>query len=111
MTRMKEKIKNFFGFIGRAWTGGMRGKLGILFAVFAMFMFIRMFLGTMNIQRFVMNAWNLNRERAELAELERTRDTLEHHIELLRNGSPDYVEELGLQYLNIGDPKFKILKI
>ena len=108
---MKEKIKNLFGFIGRAWTGGPRGKIGILLAVFALFVFIRMFLGNMNIQRFVMNAWSLNRERAELAELERTRDTLEHHIELLRNGSPDYVEELGLQSLNIGDPKFKILKI
>ena len=106
-----EKIKNFFGFIGRAWTAGPRGKLGIAFAIFAFFMFIRMFMGDMNIQRFVMNAWNLNRERAELAEREQERDVLQHHIELLKNGSPDYVEELGLQYLNIGDPKFKILKI
>lgn len=108
---MKEKIKNLFGFLGRAWTGGPRGKLGIVFTAFALFMFIRMFLGTMNIQRFVINAWNLNHERAELADLERTRDTLKLHIDLLRNGSPDYVEELGLQYLNIGDPRFKILKI
>ena len=111
MTRMKEKIKNFFGFIGRAWTGGMRGKLGILFAVFAMFMFIRMFLGDMNVQRFAITAWNLNHERAELSKQIRVRETLEHHIELLKNGSPDYVEELGLQYLNIGDPRFRILKI
>jgi hypothetical protein len=29
----------------------------------------------------------------------------------LQNYSPDYVEELGLKYLNIGDPKTKILKI
>ena len=108
---MKEKIKNFFGFIGRAWTGGPRGKLGIVFAIFAVFMFIRMFLGDMNIQRFVVNAWNLNRERNELATQTKIRDTLEHHLELLKNGSPDYVEELGLQYLNIGDPKFRILKI
>ena len=108
---MKEKIKNFFGFLGRAWTGGPRGKLGILFAAFALFMFIRMFLGDMNIQRFAINAWNLNHERAELARITTVRETLEHHIELLRNGSPDYVEELGLQYLNIGDPKFRILKI
>ena len=106
-----EKIKNFFGFLGRAWTGGPRGKLGIAFAVFALFMFIRMFLGDMNVQQFIINAWNLNHERAELAQQQHTRDTLEHHIELLRNGSPDYVEEFGLQYLNIGDPKFRILKI
>ena len=106
-----EKIKNFFGFIARAWTGGTRGKLGILFALFAIFMFIRMFLGDMNIQRFIANAWNLNRENAELTQQKAVRDTLEHHIDLIRNGSPDYIEELGLQYLNIGDPKFKILRI
>ena len=108
---MKEKIKNFFGFIGNAWTGGTRGKIGIACALFALLFFIRMFLGDMNVQRFVINAWNLNHERAELNQLQQTRDTLEHHIELLRNASPDYVEELGLQYLNIGDPKFRILKI
>ena len=106
-----EKIKNFFGFIGRAWTGGWHGKIGIACAIFALFMFIRMFLGDMNVQRFVMNAWNLNHERAELAEREQELDILQHHIDLLKNGSPDYIEELGLQYLNIGDPKFRILKI
>ena len=108
---MKEKIKNFFGFIGRAWTAGPRGKIGLVLAIFALLMFIRMFLGDMNIQRFAINAWNLNHERAELAELTKTRDMLEHHIELLRNGSPDYVQELGLQHLNLGNPKFRILKI
>ena len=106
-----EKIKNFFGFIGRAWTAGPRGKWGLALVLIALFMFIRMFLGDMNIQRFIVNAWNLKHENAELADLKETRRVLDHHIELLRNGSPDYVEELGLQYLNIGDPKFKILKI
>jgi len=53
----------------------------------------------------------LNHERAELAERQMARDKLEHHLELLRNASPDYVEELGLQYLNIGDVKYRILKI
>ena len=111
MTRMKEKIKNFFGFIGRAWAGGAHGKWGIICTLIALFMFIRMFLGDMNIQRFVINAWNLNSERIELATQQQIRDTLEHHLELLRNASPDYIEELGLQYLNIGDPRFRILKI
>lgn len=111
MTRMKEKIKNFFGFIGRAWSGGLRGKIGLALVIVALFMFIRMFLGDRNIQGFIINAWNLNRERAELTELTQTLGTLEHHISLIKNGSPDYIEELGLQYLNIGDPKFKILKI
>ena len=111
MTRMKEKIKNFFGFIGRAWTGGWHGKIGIALALFAVFMFIRMFIGYSNVQHFVMNIWYLNNERVELENQTTKLNELRHHIQLLRDYSPDYVEELGLQYLNIGDPKYKILKI
>ena len=108
---MWEKIKNLFGFIGRAWTGGPRGKFGILFALFAIFIFIRMFVGYTNIQRFVMNIWYLNNERVELENQTAKLDELRLHIQLLRDYSPDYVEELGLQYLNIGDANYKILKI
>ena len=111
MTRMKEKIKNFFGFIGRAWTGGPRGKWGILLTLVAISMFVRMFVGYTNIQGFVMNAWRLNNERAELEQQTARLDELRKHIQLLHDYSPDYVEELGLQYLNIGDPRYKILKI
>ena len=111
MACMKEKIKNLFSFIGRAWTGGPRGKLGILFATFAIFAFIRMFVGYTNVQRFVMNIWYLNNERVELEQQTAKLNELRHHIQLLKDYSPDYVEELGLQYLNIGDPNFKILKI
>ena len=108
---MKEKIKNLFSFIGRAWTGGPRGKIGLLFALFAIFMFIRIFVGYNNVQHFVMNIWHLNNERIELERQTAKLNELRHHIQLLKDYSPDYVEELGLQYLNIGDAKFKILKI
>ena len=111
MAHMKEKIKNFFGFIGRAWIGGWRGKVGILLALFAVFMFVRMFVGYNNVQRFAINIWHLNHERVILEQQTQKLHELRHHIQLLQNYSPDYVEELGLQYLNIGDPKYKILKI
>ncbi|MBO5834139.1 MAG: hypothetical protein J6R22_04275 [Alphaproteobacteria bacterium] len=108
---MREKIKNFFGFIGRAWSGGANGKLGILFALFAAFMFIRMFFGDVNIQRFIVNIWRLENEQSHLAEEQKKLNSLERHIKLLQTQSPDYIEELGLKYLNVGDPKAKILKI
>lgn len=108
---MKEKIKNFFGFIGAAWTGGIRGKIGILFAVFAAFMFVRIFWGEVNVQTFVINIWRLNTEQQQLAAEQEKLQSLQRHIELLQGYSADYVEELGLKYLNIGDPKIKILKI
>ncbi len=108
---MNTKIKNFFGFMGRAWSGGIRGKAGIIFTLFAAFMFVRIFWGEVNVQKFVINIWRLNDDRAELALQTAKRDSLRRHIELLQGYSPDYVEELGLKYLNIGDPKAKILKI
>ena len=108
---MKGKIKNLFAFLGRAWAGGARGKLGIVFATFAAFMFIGMFWGDVSIQRFTMNIWRLNQSEAHLAAEQDTLNKINHHIELLQNYSPDYVEELGLKYLNIGAPDTKILKI
>ena len=108
---MKDKIKNFFVFIGHAWRGGIHGKVGVFFAFFAMFMFIRIFWGEVNVTHFVANIWHLNTERKELAKKKKKLKTIEGHINLLENYSPDYVEELGLKYLNIGDPEFKVLKI
>ncbi len=111
MPPMKQKIKNFFGFVGRAWSCGIRGKIGIMFSVSALFMFIRIFWGDVNVQRFVINIWRLNAEQTQLASEQDKLNLLNRHIELLQGYSPDYVEELGLKYLNIGDPKMKVLKI
>lgn len=108
---MKEKIKNLFGFLGRAWSGGGRGKLGIVLSLFAIFMLFGLFWGDVSIQRFTVNIWHLNNAQEQLAAEQSTLDELNRHIELLQNYSPDYVEELGLKYLNIGDPQVKILKI
>ncbi len=107
---MKGKIKNLFKFLGAAWSGGGRGKLGIILALFAGFMFVGLFWGDVSIQRFGYNLWQLGNEREHLVAEQTTLKELQHHIELLQNYSPDYVEELGLKYLNIGDPRVKILK-
>ena len=88
---MREKIKNFFGFIGRAWTASWRGKVGILMLAFALFMFVRIFWGTVNVQKFIMNIWRLNTEETQLmAEQEK----LSLARELLRNyfDACDYFE-------------------
>ena len=108
---MKDKIKNFFGFVSRAWRGGIHGKVGLFFAIFGLFMFVRIFCGDVNVTRFVANIWHLNTERRELVAEQNKLKTIEQHIYLLENYSPDYVEELGLKYLNIGDAEYKVLKI
>ena len=109
---MKEKIKNFFEFVKSAWVAGPRGRWGFLFMILAIFFFIRLFCGTQNIQGFIMNAWNLNRERAELEIAQKQLQQIQHHIYLLQhpNSSSDYIQELGLQTLNLGDKDFKELK-
>ncbi len=108
---MKEKIKNFFGFIGRAWSDGIFGKFGIVMLVFALFIFVRMFWGDVNVQKLIINVWRLHGEQEQLAAEQEKLQKIQRHIELLQGYSADYVEELGLKYLNIGDAKYKILKI
>ena len=111
MTNMWKKIKNLFGFLGRAWTGSIRGKIGIMFAIFAAFMFVRIFWGEVNVQKFIINIWRLNTEQHQLSTEQEKMATLSRHIELIQEYSPDYIQELGLKYLNIGDAGFKILKL
>ncbi|MBR4892138.1 MAG: hypothetical protein IKZ34_03095 [Alphaproteobacteria bacterium] len=107
---MKEKIKNLFSFLGRAWSGSIRGKLGILLAIIASFLFIGIFCGNVSVQRVGLNIWHLNKAQEQLdAETEALKG-IQHHIQLLQNYSPDYINELGLKYLNIGDPQVKILR-
>ena len=108
---MKEKIKNFFGFIGRAWSDGIYGKFGIVMLVFALFIFVRMFWGDVNVQKLLINVWRLHGEQEQLAAEQEKLQKIQRHIELLQGYSADYVEELGLKYLNIGDAKYKILKL
>jgi hypothetical protein len=108
---MWNKIKNFFGFLATAWTGGIRGKVGVLCLRFATFMFVRMFFGDVSIQKFIFSAIYLDREQTQLAQDTAKLHEYENHIRLIQNYSPDYIEELGLKYLNIGDKDMKILKI
>lgn len=109
---MKEKIKNFFVFIKNAWVDGPRGKVGIILMIISLFFFARLFYGEKNVQRFVMNAWYLNQEKKELVVAQKKLEKIQHHIYLLQhpNSSSDYVTELGLKTLNLGDAGFKELK-
>ena len=109
---MKEKIKNFFEFLKSAWVAGPRGKFGIVLMLISLFLFIRLFCGTQNLQGFVVNAWHLKHEHVELEIAQKQLKQAQQHIYLLQhpNSSSDYIEELGLQTLNLGDPEFKELK-
>ena len=107
---MKEKIKNFFAFIVRAWSGGIRGKVGVLCALFAVFAFARLFVGEVTVQKFTGNIWKLKAEQTQLTREQEKYVAITQNIRLLQEYSPDYVEELAQKYLNLGDPSTRILK-
>ena len=110
MAHMREKIKNFFTFIGHAWKAGFRGRVGIGMLILALFLFFRIFGGETTIQGFIMNLWHINQEQTQLTQLQQELEELERHNNLLQNYSPDYIEEIGLSVLNIGDSKTRILR-
>ena len=110
MTCMKEKIKNLFIFMGRAWAAGFHGKLGVIMVIVALFWSIGIFTGKTTIQGFVINIWRLNSAQEQLHQEQAKLHQLESHIDLVQKNSPDYIEELGLKRLNMGDSKTKIIK-
>ena len=89
----------------------MRGKIGVICTLFAVFVLVRMFFGEVTVQTFIGNIWKLQSEQKQLAAVTAQRDEIARHIQLLQQNSPDYVEELAQKYLNLGDPKTRILKI
>jgi cell division protein FtsB len=109
-TAMKEKIKELLQFLVRGWRGGLRGKIGVVCAVFACVMFVRLFMGQVSVQQFVMNIWRLGAEQEQLVAEQQKLVRIEHSINLLQTHSADYVEELSHKYLNMGAPELRILK-
>lgn len=107
---MKQKIKKFLSFAGSAWRGSTRGKIGLVLGLFAAMVFVRMFIGDTSVYGFVRNGWRLKAEQKQLAAEQAKLDKLALHIKLIQNHSPDYIEELSQTYLNLGDPKLRILK-
>ena len=89
---MKDKIKNFFIFLGRGWTGGLRGKVGIFFLIFAFIMFVRLFIGEVSVQKFVINIWKLRSEETRLGAEQAKLDLVNKHINLINERSPDYIQ-------------------
>lgn len=111
MAYMKEKIKNLFEFMGRAWAAGFRGKLGVIMTIIACCWAIGFFTGKNTLQSSIANIWRINAAQEQLATEQAKLNQIKHHIVLTQQNSPDYIEELGLKRLNMGDAKTKILKL
>ena len=85
--------------------------MGVIMTIVAVFWSIGIFTGKTTLQGFVINIWRLNSAQEQLVAEQAKLDQLKMHISLVQKNSPDYIEELGLKRLNMGDSKTKILKI
>ncbi len=111
MSHMMKKIKNLFSFLKRAWQTSRRGRFGVIFIVLAFVLMIsRWFFGDVTIQQYIANARQLNRTQAQLEIKTKKLESLKLHTDLIKQGSPDFIEEIALKKLNKGDPDIKILK-
>lgn len=109
---MKEKIKELLSFIKKSLSMSLQGKLGFLCLLLSIFFFVRLFCGEASIQRFLVNIWDLKNKQTELISAQADLQQLQHHVYMLQhpNSSSDYIEEVGLKVLNLGNPNLKELK-
>ena len=84
MACMKEKIKNLFIFIGRAWGAGFHGKIGVIMVVIALFWSVGIFTGKTTLQGFIINIWRLNAAQEQLQQEQMKLAQLQKHINLVQ---------------------------
>ena len=107
---MWEKIKSIAGIFVRGATGGALGFLGAAMILVSIYFLAGLFTGTTNVQNYIRNRRALGNTDAKIAELTRRLETENLHIKLLQSHSPDFISEMALKHLNLGDPKMMILK-
>ncbi|MDR1071931.1 MAG: hypothetical protein LBL21_04800 [Rickettsiales bacterium] len=107
---MWEKIKSMTGILIRGTLGGWRGALGALMAGLSVYFFVGLFTGVASVQNYFKNRVALGRADEKIAVLRKQLDAENLHIELLQKHSPDFISEMALRHLNLGDPQLMILK-
>ena len=110
MPTMKNKIKVLFNYIlssCRDWYG----RFGLIFIIISIILLIRLlFFGNTNFIKYVSNIWKLKHLTNDLVLAEKNLEDISKHIELIEKRSPDYIEELSIKYLNMSEPKARILR-
>jgi cell division protein FtsB len=104
------KIKSMLGVLLRGTFGGWQGALGALMIGVSLYFSIGLFNGVASIQNYFKNRIALGRADEKIAVLQKQLDAENLHIKLLQEHSPDFISEMALRHLNLGDPKLLILK-
>ena len=107
---MGEKIKSLALTFVRGATGGLQGFIGAALTIISVCFLAGLFTGTTNIQTYFRNRNALGNTDAKIESLQGQLDAANLHIKLIQSHSPDFISEMALKYLNLGDPKMMILK-
>lgn len=104
------KIKSIAGVFARGCAGGWRGLAGAALLVFSAYLFVGFFTGVANIKNYIANRYELGTADARLYAAKNRLDRTSRHIRLLSEQSKDFVSEMALRHLNMGDPEMRIIK-
>ena len=107
---MAKKIKSALGVFFRGMFGGWRGAVGTALIVFSLYMLAGLFNGATNIQNYIRDKRELATADARIIAARKRLDAANQHIKLMREHSPDFVSEMAMKHLNLGDPGVRILK-
>jgi cell division protein FtsB len=107
---MLDKIKSAARVFFHGMTSSLTGLSGAVLVVLSLYLLAGLFTGVANVQNFIKN-WNeLGKTDSKIAALQQQLDRTNLHIKLLQQHSPDFVSEMALRHLNLGDPKLMIIK-
>jgi len=107
---MWEKIKSVILFFVRGSVQGWRGPLGAAMIIFSVYLCFGFFTGVTNIQNYIRNLRELERIDARTEMTRKRLEATNRHLKLLSEHSPDFVSEMALRHLNMGDPAMMIIR-
>ena len=107
---MLEKIKSIFRVFFKGAIQSFPGFIGAAMVVLSVYFVIGLFTGTANIQNLVRNRIALSKADGKIAAAEEQLDRVNLHIKLLQEHSKDFISEMALKHLNLGDPNLLIIK-
>ncbi|MDR2685366.1 MAG: hypothetical protein LBB23_01170 [Rickettsiales bacterium] len=107
---MNRKIKELLEFLRLALLGGWQGFVGILLIPFAVYILYHIVFADGGVLNLIHKLRAEERVSSEIEDKRARLNDLNMRINLIKNHSPDYIEELMIKHLNMADPNVKVLK-
>jgi len=107
---MWDKIKSALGVFFRGAFQSLSGFAGAAMVLLSLYFCFDLLTGTASLQNFIKNRRDLGRADTAIEIRQKQLDKVNMHIRLIQEHSPDFISEMALRHLNLGDPKVLIIK-